>query len=211
MNKLICAILLVFGYEAFAQEAVKVACVGNSITEGPGRAHRDSYPLRMQKILGKKYEVINFGIGGRTLLKEGDYPYWEEPQFEAVKTFAPDILVIKLGTNDSKPQNWKYKDDFLDNYVEMIESFKKSMPESGKIYVCLPVPVFKTNFGITEEIIVNEMVPLIRQAAAKTGAVLIDLHEPLLPHGKLFADGVHPNKRGNRIMAKVVAKEIHKL
>lgn len=85
------------------------------------------------------------------------------------------------------------------------------MPESGKIYVCLPVPVFKTNFGITEEIIVNEMVPLIRQAAAKTGAVLIDLHEPLLPHGKLFADGVHPNKRGNRIMAKVVAKEIHKL
>jgi len=208
MNKLVCALLLVFGYGAFAQETVKVACVGNSITEGPGREHPDSYPLQMQKKLGKKYKVINFGMGGRTLLKEGDYPYWEEPLFEAVKTFAPDILVIKLGTNDSKPQNWKFKDAFLDNYVEMIESFKESMPNTGKIYVCLPVPVFKTNFDITEEIIINEMVPLIRQAAAKTGATLIDLHEPLLPHGKLFADGVHPNKKGNKIMAKVIAKEI---
>lgn len=208
MNKLFYILLLFIGQEVLAQSPIKVACVGNSITQGPGREHPDSYPIQLQEKLGKKYHVINFGVSGRTLLKNGDYPYWNEPQFKGVKSFAPDILVIKLGTNDSKPQNWKYKDEFLDNYVEMIETFRASMPENGKIYVCLPVPVFKTNFDITEEIIVNEMVQLIRQAAEKTGASLIDMHQPMEKYGKLFADGVHPNKRGNKIMAKLIAKEI---
>ncbi|WP_339924004.1 GDSL-type esterase/lipase family protein [uncultured Cyclobacterium sp.] len=208
MNKLFYILLLFLGQEVLAQSPIKVACVGNSITQGPGRENPDSYPLQMQKKLGKKYEVVNFGVSGRTLLKKGDHPYWEEPQFEAVKNFAPDILIIKLGTNDSKPQNWKFKDEFLEDYVEMIEVYKASMPKTGKIYVCLPVPVFKTNFGITEEIIVNEMAPLIRQAAEKTGTILLDLHQPMEKHGELFADGVHPNKKGNKIMAKIVAKAI---
>lgn len=208
MNKLFYILLLIISQQVFAQTPIKVACVGNSITQGPGRDNPDSYPLQMQKRLGDKYQVINFGVSGRTLLKKGDHPYWEEPQFEAVKKFAPDVLVIKLGTNDSKPQNWKYKDEFLDDYVELIETYKASMPASGKVYVCLPVPVFKTNFDITEEIIVNEMVPLIRQAAEQTSSTIIDLHTPMEKYGKLFADGVHPNTKGNKIMAKLIAKAI---
>mgnify|MGYP003134258843 CR=1 FL=1 len=199
MNKLFYILLLIVSQQVFAQEPIKVACVGNSITQGPGRDNPDSYPLQMQERLGDKYQVINFGVSGRTLLKKGDHPYWEEPQFQAVKKFE---------TNYSKPQNWKYKDEFLDDYVEMIETYKASMPASGKVYVCIPVPVFKTNFDITEEIIVNEMVPLIRQAAEQTGATLIDLHRPMEKYGKLFADGVHPNTKGNKIMAKLVAKAI---
>lgn len=29
------------------------------------------------------------------------------------QNFQPDIVLIKLGTNDTKPQNWKYKDEFM--------------------------------------------------------------------------------------------------
>ena len=81
-NQLFLTILLLsIGFSASAQSKIKVACVGNSITQGPGRDNPDSYPLQMQKILGDKYDVKNFGVSGRTLLKKGDFPFWNEPQF----------------------------------------------------------------------------------------------------------------------------------
>jgi acyl-CoA thioesterase I len=210
MKKLsLLAILLVaLSSISFSQTTIKVACVGNSITQGPGRDNPDSYPLQMQEILGNHYEVKNFGVSGRTLLKKGDYPYWNEPQFEEVKEFAPDILVIKLGTNDSKPQNWQYKDEFTNDYIQMVKEFRKSMPKKGKVYICIPVPVFQDNWGITENILVHEMRPMLEKIAKKTKSYIIDLYSPF--HGKsdLLPDGVHPNKEGLGIMASEIAKAI---
>ncbi|WP_040400833.1 GDSL-type esterase/lipase family protein [Cecembia lonarensis] len=197
---------IIFG--ALAQNPIKVACVGNSITEGPGRDHIDSYPLQMQHQLGESYQVKNFGVSGRTLLKKGDFPYWDEPQYQDVKDFQPDILIIKLGTNDSKPQNWSHKADFKKDYIEIIESLKRHMPENGKVFICIPVPVTKDNFGIRESVMVNEIKPWLFEIAGATGASIIDLYTPLKNKSDLLPDGVHPNKEGLGIMAKEVAKAI---
>ena len=62
----------------FSQKtAVKAACIGNSITYGAYIANRDqnSYPAQLQAYLGDGYEVRNYGVSGRTLLTQGDYPY----------------------------------------------------------------------------------------------------------------------------------------
>jgi len=201
-------LILAISLSAAAQSKIKVACVGNSITQGAGRDNLDSYPLQMQKILGDKYEVKNFGVSGRTLLKKGDYPFWNESQFEETKAFAPDILVIKLGTNDSKPQNWKHKDEFTSDYIEMIETFKKSMPKKGRVYICLPVPVFQGNFDINGEVLLNEMRPMLLEIAKKTKSEIIDLYTPLLNKSPLLPDGIHPNKEGLGILAAEVAKAI---
>src|SRR5688500_2057324 len=89
--------------------AVRVACVGDSITFGSGLKDRqtESYPAQLRAMLEKeqpgKWDVQNFGVSGTTLLKKGDRPYWDQKRFTAAKAFAPDIVVIKLGTNDSKP------------------------------------------------------------------------------------------------------------
>jgi acyl-CoA thioesterase I len=205
---LILAIMTISSFHTFAQTPIKVAAVGNSITEGSGREHPSSYPNALQELLGEEFEVRNFGVGGRTLLKKGDFPYWDEPQYEEVKNFAPDILIIKLGTNDSKPQNWKHKDEFEQDYIELIHELKTSMPENGKVYVCLPVPVFEDNYGINERTIKQEMRPILNRVITVTNAKVIDLHSPLkqLPH--LFPDGVHPNEEGLRIMAETIAEEI---
>ena len=66
-----------------AGEAVRVACVGDSITYGSGIPDREhnSYPAQLQKLLGDGYEVRNFGVSGATLLKNGDKPYWKEKAF----------------------------------------------------------------------------------------------------------------------------------
>ena len=58
-------------------QPIRVACVGNSITYGTGiedRA-RDSYPSQLQRMLGDKYVVGNFGKPGATLLYHGHRPY----------------------------------------------------------------------------------------------------------------------------------------
>ncbi|GGZ22411.1 hypothetical protein GCM10007049_14040 [Echinicola pacifica] len=199
-------LLCLFSFVSLAQ--TKVACVGNSITQGPGRDNPNSWPLLMQEVLGDAYEVKNFGVSGRTLLRKGDHPYWEEPQFLEVQDFQPDIVVIKLGTNDSKPQNWKHKEDFVQDYIDMINAFKGHMPEEGEVYVCIPVPVFKDNFGITESVMVDEMMPMLKEIAKATNSKMINLYKPFKKHSDWFADGVHPNTDGNRLIAKVVAKKI---
>ena len=193
---------------SFAQSPIKVAFVGNSITQGPGRDNPDSYPLQVGALLGDAYDVKNFGVSGRTLLKKGDFPYWNEPQFQQVKDFQPDVIVIKLGTNDSKPQNWAHKADFVKDYLDLIAEFRANMPKDGKVYVIIPVPVTRVNFGINPEVMNNEQRLMLMEIIQKSGSEMIDLYTPLMDKPELLPDGVHPNTEGLSIMARVVARRI---
>lgn len=201
-------IFLLLSTGTFAQSPIKVAFVGNSITQGPGRDNPDSYPLQVGKLLGDSYTVKNFGVSGRTLLRKGDYPYWNEPQFQQVKDFRPDVVVIKLGTNDSKPQNWAHKADFVKDYLDLIAEFRAHMPADGKVYVIIPVPVTRVNFGINPEVMNNEQRLMLMEIFQKSGAEPIDLYTPLMNRTELLPDGVHPNNEGLKIMAEVVARRI---
>src|SRR4051812_4620865 len=85
---------------------IKVACIGNSITSA-------GYPKILNEVLGSGWEVKNFGVMGTTMLRNGDDPYYKSTTYNEAKDFNPDVVVIKLGTNDSKPQNWTYKGQFV--------------------------------------------------------------------------------------------------
>ena len=132
MKKLINLIvfILIAGLNGWAQEAtevIRVACVGNSITFGAGIANRDrdSYPSVLGQMLGRGYEVRNFGFSARTMLMKGDHPYMKEQMFQDALKYNPDIVVIKLGTNDSKSFNWKYKADLPKDMQTMVSAFKE--------------------------------------------------------------------------------------
>ena len=200
--------LLLLSFHSVAQAPIKIAFVGNSITQGPGRENPESFPLQVGKILGDAYEVKNFGVGGRTLLKKGDFPYWNEPQFQQVKEFRPDVVLIKLGTNDSKPQNWVHKAEFVQDYLDLIAEFRDQMPSDGKVYVILPVPVTRVNFGITPDVMNNEQRLMLFEIIQKSGAEVIDLYTPLMDRPELLPDGVHPNAEGLGIMARVISRRI---
>jgi acyl-CoA thioesterase-1 len=192
---------------AQAQSKIKVACVGNSITEGANIEAGKRYPDVLQNLLGSGYEVRNFGLGGRTLLKKGDFPYWNEKLYADVLEWKPDVVIIKLGTNDSKPQNWKYKDEFVSDYQALVQSFK-ALSSTPKIYLCLPVPVYKTAWGITEEIVKGEVLPLVKQVAKKEKVKVIDLYKTLSGHAEMLPDGVHPDAAGAALMAEAIYKKI---
>jgi lysophospholipase L1-like esterase len=185
--------------------ALRVACIGNSITEGDGVKDRakDSYPAQMQEILGADYHVRNFGVGGRTLLRKGDYPYWIETAFQEAKDFQPNIVIIKLGTNDSKPQNWQYADDFVKDYQVFIDEFQ-ALDSKPTIYLCYPVPAFSIQWGINNEIITKEIMPKIDEVATSKDLKIIDLYTALDGKGEYFPDDIHPNEKGAKIIAETV-------
>lgn len=191
------------------QGKVKVACVGNSITYGYGIKDRDSlsYPAQLQRMIGNKFDVRNFGVSGRTLLKKGDHPYWKETAFQEVQHWDPDIIVIMLGTNDTKPWNWKYGDEFASDYSSLLEIFK-GLPSHPQIWAALPVPVFKKNKYQIRDSIIKIEIPVIRKVAHKDHVHIMNLYKALKPYGKDFFDGVHPDKTGAYYLAKAVYREI---
>jgi lysophospholipase L1-like esterase len=63
--------LSVLRFSADAQNKIKVACIGASITYGATIENREqnSYPAQLQKMLGNNYQVTNYGVSGTTMLK----------------------------------------------------------------------------------------------------------------------------------------------
>lgn len=189
---------------------VRVACVGDSITYGSGLKDREAecYPAQLQKLLGDGYEVRNFGVSGATMQRAGDKPYWKERAFEQAKAFRPEIVVIKLGTNDTKAKNWKDLARFQDDASDMLSEFAKLDPRPKKLYLCYPVPAFPGNFGIRDDLIKHEVVRCVAQVAEYRNVPVIDLYTALEGKAKLFPDKVHPNAEGARLIAEAVHQSI---
>ena len=57
--------------------------------------------------------------------------------FINAQKFQPNVVIIKLGTNDSKPENWKYKDEFETDLEYMISTFQKCRSETKNYYMSL--------------------------------------------------------------------------
>ncbi|MFS2724167.1 GDSL-type esterase/lipase family protein [Bacteroides thetaiotaomicron] len=199
-------------FKAPRKDAVRVACIGNSITFGAGirNRSRDSYPSVLARMLGDNYWVKNFGVSARTMLNKGDHPYMNEPAYKNALAFNPNIVVIKLGTNDSKSFNWKYKADFMKDAQTMIDAFK-GLPSQPKIYLCYPSKAYLTGDGINDDIISKEVIPMIKKLAKKNGLSVIDLHTAMDGMPELFPDRIHPNEKGAQVMAKVVYQSISAL
>ncbi|MCK4294422.1 MAG: prolyl oligopeptidase family serine peptidase [Planctomycetes bacterium] len=187
------------------RQAIRVACVGDSTTYGSTIKYRlrDCYPAQLGRMLGDKFQTRNFGVSGATLLKKGDKPYWKQQAFKDALAFNPHVVVIKLGTNDTKPKNWKFKDQFVGDYKDMIDSFA-SLPTRPRIWICYPVPAYPEPWGISDERIRNEVIPLVAEVAKETRAGVIDLHKPLSDKPQLFPDLIHPNAEGALLMAQEI-------
>lgn len=199
--------LLLLG--ACTADVKTVVCVGDSITAG-SRHKKESvtaYPKVLGDLLGEDYGVINCGRSGTTALKESNSPYWNCNQFANVFSAQPEVITIKLGTNDSKPRNWdakRYKND----YQSLIDTFLTINPQP-QIYLCLPVPVYAhSKMSIDGVVVTNEILPIIRSLAVENDLPIIDLYTPMLGQDALVPDGVHPEQEGAAIIAETIYESI---
>jgi len=182
------------------ERKIKLACVGDSITQGSG-TKGNPYPKQLQELLGDKWEVGNFGVSGRTLMDKGDHPYTKEKKYQEALAMNPDVVIIKLGTNDTKPQNWKHKEDFYADYKKLVESFQ-ALESKPRIFICRPVPVIGNGaFNIKEEGI-QEQIPILDKIAEELNVGIIDMYAALKDSPELIPDKVHPNAEGAKKMAE---------
>lgn len=209
--------------------ATKVACVGNSITFGYGlNWDEKTYPQNLQIMLGDDFEVGNFGHSGMMFHKKSNESYWTSPKFKEAYEFQPDIVVIELGTNDSKyfhdgagsSTGYNYyaydskgysRADLLDemkkDYEALIDTFAHQ-PQAPTIYATLQPYANNWDWFITDTVIVNVINPLIKEVATNKGVQLIDLHESFNKPEWLLDDNVHPNANGAYELAAIIAKSI---
>lgn len=102
---------------SIVEHALRVACMGDSITRGDARHEpgngthkpfksrtltRGNYPLHLQQRLGPGWDVRNFGHGGRSLLDRWGQAYHKTPEYHAALRFKPHVVLLMLGTNDAK-------------------------------------------------------------------------------------------------------------
>ena len=199
---------LILVQAVFAQGKVtKVAIIGNSITEGTFLTDPEvnSYPGQLAKMLPSDWEVGNFGVSGRTMLKKGDYPLWNEQKFKDALNFQPNIVVIMLGTNDSKPYNWVHGDDFYADYISMVDTFE-NLPSHPKVIVVYPPKAFTHAYNIDDSVIHDEIIPIIKKVSEEQKLQIIDCYTPTTDKSSFFNDGIHPNLEGAHFVAEIFYK-----
>jgi acyl-CoA thioesterase I len=201
-------VIVVISIWMMTQAQIKVACIGNSITQGVGvSTSSQAYPAVLQTLLGTSYQVQNDGVSATTMLKNGDYTYWAHGKLADVFSFKPNIVTIKLGTNDTKSQNWDaHSGEFKRDYLSMIDTLN-TLSTKPRIYLVLPVPIWSNTYGIRDSILKKTIV-IIKQIANERGLPIIDCNTPLLSFQSYFPDGVHPNASGADTIAHVISRSI---
>ena len=209
---LLAALGLLLVMPLFAQDKIKVACIGNSITYGTGVPDREvnAYPAKLQGLLGEKYEVGNFGKPGATLLNKGHRPYIRQQEYKDALAFAGDIVVIHLGINDTDPRDWpNYRDEFIGDYRALVQSFREANPKCRIILARMtPLSDRHRRFESGTRDWHAEIQLAIECIARVEGLQLIDFHAPLYSYPFLLEDAVHPNAEGAAILAKTVYEGI---
>ena len=212
MKKLLILLLAILPLIGEAQKKIKVACIGNSVTYG--MTHKNpaetSYPTQLQQLLGKEYEVRNFGHSGATLLSKGHRPYINLPEYTAALEFAPDIAIIHLGLNDTDPRNWpNYRDEFYGDYMNIIEALREKN-SNVVIYVCQMSPIFNWHrrFKSGTRDWYWQIQEVIKTIAENGNFELINLSRHLYNRPDLMPDALHPNEHGAEIIAKQVYSAI---
>lgn len=193
---------------------IRVACVGDSITYGcmVRNRRKNNYPAVLSRLLGKNYCVNNYAYTNRTAIKSGDYPLVKEKVYKQSLDFKPNIVLILLGSNDSKENNWN-EDQFIADYGEMLDRYL-SIESSPKVYLLIPPPVFevrgKVLYRLRKSVIENEIIPAVKRIAESNGIDCIDLYKVFEGKKELFSDGIHPNAKGSRLLAQSVFEILNK-
>jgi acyl-CoA thioesterase-1 len=173
---------------------IRVACVGDSITQGSG------YPSKLQTLLGPNYTVRNFGVSGSTVSLNSTKPYMNQAAFLKAEDFEPQIVVIMLGTNDANLQIAQNEEDFEADYSRLIASFE-ALDGDQAVWVVKSPPIFSTDSTYNNTYLAETILPKIDRVANQLDLPTVDMYKAFGNHSEYFMDGVHPNADGASLIA----------
>jgi len=184
-----------------SSKLTRVACLGDSITNSTG------YPEQLQSLLGNGSVVGNFGVNGATVNLNSNNPYYYDLTYRDARNFLPTTVIIMLGTNDARSDNYQKISTFTANYERLLNRTQR-WNSTQQIFLVIPPPIFNNTLDLNSTSYVNGVIPKIRQIASDLGLPLIDVYTPLIDHPEYFIDGVHPNSQGAQTIANTIYQAI---
>ena len=180
--------------------ALKVAVGGTSISETAGlNNYNDGYFARIQKQISKELFGItvtcqNFAMAGRTIgmmasatylavnpeptdISTGFWRTWAtagKSWRDHIKDFAPDLLIIEFGMNDSSSKDSDY--NFyanLDSFITYVKTWTK-VPDI--VIVPTILPTTNTQYTSQSQIITNAVARSAREYAVHNGYIVADVN-----------------------------------
>jgi lysophospholipase L1-like esterase len=158
---------------------------------------------------GGDWETGNFGVGGATVLRQGDTPYADQEDYLKALVSEPDVVIVCFGANASRSPNRGYiQESYVSDYISLIDAFA-ALPSEPEIWLCYPLKAHSGSYTISDTIIKDEIIPLITQVVSERDLPIIDFYTPFEDSRHLYNwDGIHPNANGARLMAEIVAAHL---
>ena len=198
-------------------KAVRVACIGDSITYGTGLTIPAlfGYPAQLDSLLGDGYVVGNFGKGGAYALpadskynqKDAALSYRNTTQYKDSLSFGADVVIIMLGSNDIRSLTCE---EARTEYIEAIKSLAQeyaAIPTVKLVYIA-SCKYTSSGQDLIRQMANGELARLTEQAADEIGFPFIDIHamtrEYMDVHIHYTDDRAHPTKEGYLQIAKAM-------
>ena len=205
--------------------ALKVACIGDSITYGFGLPEREAncYPRQLQLLLDDKFpggfEVRNFGNSGRGIYLDSmrgrekrGYRWMKEHDVSVA--WKPDIVICNLGINDCGEYIKEYsggrtRGQFVRDYMQLLGDYRKANPKV-RIYMWTklsPLAEGQKFYRSPEPFLMQAD---LEKVAGSMKAVGLDMQEPLRDSmdSVLAVDKIHPNADGAKIIAETTFRAL---
>ncbi len=197
----------------YQEGQIKVALVGDSVTYGHSIKNwpKNNYPALLSDLLGDGYCVKSYGVSGSTVQPDGDQPYDATKAYQWSHEFEADILVFMLGSNDSKPENWKGTEKFKEEYLKLLATYTE-VENPPVVLLCTPPTAYfpegvtegLSNYNVQPEII-EEVAEIVKDVAVDKEYTLININDLTDNRRDLFGkDNVHPNNDGAKEIASAV-------
>lgn len=200
------------GFLGGEDKRIRVTCVGDSLTYGSGvlkTREIDSYPSKLQTKLGPSYLVSNFGLRNGTASETGNLPYINSGEYADSLKSKPDIVVIMLGTNDTKDINWdadEYKKGLSDIVVSYLDLKTKPKVYLVRSPYCFSVEGQElAEYGIQPAVVADELGKIAQEVAQEYSLEYVDMYQVTEGQNDLYtSDGIHFNKDGYELISDTI-------
>lgn len=127
-------------------------------------------------------------------------------QFEDIKSYKPDIIILKLGTNDSRTNEWPQDAFFYADYARLVDELVKT---GATVYLCYPIPPYGEKWEGRDKNVTKRLTPIIDRIAQEKQLKVIDLyHLHKMEDSYYLPDGIHPTPEGYKRMAENIYKAL---
>jgi len=192
------------------QPLIRVACVGDSITEGHGKMPdgmqndrmMNTYPVFLQRSLGWQYYVCNYGVGGAKMTD-----YLREEKFNKSLKLQADVVILMLGTNDADPSVDSFSEAYKQEYFYCFDViYNAYLRSNSQMQMYILTPPEEVPNGMRAAC--SYMAQNNRELAAEYELQLVDIYHVCEEEQWVFNDTIHPQGEVYQRIAEVIYENI---